>query len=57
MLNILNTVLFLFKETVQLGLWESITRFRKLIPLLIMRILKIEDNKLFNMYTDKKTPL
>ena len=42
------TVLSLFKETVLLGLWESIVQFRKLIPLLIMRIIKIENNKIFD---------
>lgn len=48
-LEILYTVLRLFKETVILGLWESITQFRKLIPLLIMRITKIENKKIFDM--------
>lgn len=47
-LDILYTVLSLFKETVLLGLWESIVQFRKLIPLLIMRIIKIENNKIFD---------
>lgn len=42
------TVLSLFKETVLLGLWESIVQFRKLIPLFIMRIIKIENNKIFD---------
>jgi len=44
----LYTVLSLFKETVLLGLWESIVQFRKLIPLFIMRIIKIENNKIFD---------
>ena len=46
-LNILLTVLILLKETIVLGLWESIEQFRKLIPLIIMRINKIENNKFF----------
>jgi hypothetical protein len=46
-LNILLTVLNLLKETLVLGLWESIDQFRKLIPLLIMRINKIENSKFF----------
>lgn len=44
----------LFKETVLLGLWESIAQFRKLIPLLIMRITKIENKKIFDMEGDSK---
>ena len=52
-LDILYTVLGLFKETVQLGLWESVTQFRKLIPMIIMRILKIENSKLFDMENAK----
>jgi hypothetical protein len=40
-LNILLTVLNLLKQTIVLGLWENIEQFRKLIPLLIMRINKI----------------
>ncbi len=48
-MDILYTVLRLFKETVLLGLWESIAQFRKLIPLLIMRITKIENKKIFDM--------
>jgi hypothetical protein len=39
---------------VLLGLWESIIQFRKLIPLLIMRIIKIENNKIFDMNGDSK---
>jgi hypothetical protein len=54
-LNLLFTVLLLFKETVILGLWKSISQFRKLIPLMIMRIIKIDDRRLFNIWTDKKT--
>lgn len=56
-LNILHTVLLLFKETVLLGLWETIAQFRKLIPLLFMRISKIDDDKLFLMFSEKKTPV
>jgi hypothetical protein len=40
-------VLILLKETIVLGLWEKIEKFRKLIPLIIMRINKIENNKFF----------
>ena len=47
-LNILLTVLNLLKETIVLGLWESIDQFRKLIPLTIMRINKIENIKFFD---------
>jgi len=59
-LDILYTVLRLFKETVLLGLWESISQFRKLIPLLIMRIIKIENKKIFDNSGDhkaSKTPI
>ena len=43
-----------------LGLWESISQFRKLIPLLIMRIIKIENKKIFDNSGDhkaSKTPI
>lgn len=53
-LNILYTVLRLFKETILLGLWESITQFRKLIPLLIMKVTKIENKKIFDLEGDNK---
>ena len=59
-MDILYTVLRLFKETVLLGLWESISQFRKLIPLLIMRIIKIENKKIFDNSGDhkaSKTPI
>ena len=59
-MDILYTVLRLFKETVLLGLWESISQFRKSIPLLIMRIIKIENKKIFDNSGDhkaSKTPI
>ena len=49
----LYTVLDLLKTTVTLGLWKSIDQFRELIPLLIMRISKIDSEKLF---TPDKSP-
>jgi hypothetical protein len=45
---------------VLLGLWESISQFRKSIPLLIMRIIKIENKKIFDNSGDhkaSKTPI
>ena len=53
-LNILLTVLNLLKKTILLGLWESIEQFRKLIPLIIMRINKIENNKFFEADEETK---
>ena len=41
-LKILNTVLNLLKETIILGLWDEIEDFRRLIPSLVRRILKID---------------
>lgn len=35
------------KETILLGLWDSITEFRDIIPLLIKNIIKIEANVFF----------
>jgi hypothetical protein len=37
-----------------LGLWESITQFRKLIPLLILKITKIENSKIFDIKGENK---
>ena len=54
-LNLLYTVLLLFKETMTLGLWNSVKEFRKLIPPIIMRIIKLDDKRLFNIWTEKKT--
>lgn len=43
----LYTVLDLLKTTIELGLWSSIDEFRKLIPLIIMKITKIGNEKFF----------
>lgn len=54
-LNLLYTVLLLFKETVTLGLWTSMTQFRRLIPVILMRIVKMDDKRLFNINKNNKT--
>lgn len=46
-LSMLYTVLDLLKTTIELGLWSSIDEFRKLIPLIIMKITKIGNEKFF----------
>ena len=48
------TVLNLLKQTIILGLWESIEQFRKLIPLLIMKINKIDNMKFFDADSQTK---
>ena len=40
-ISILYTVLNLLRETIILGLWNSIHQYRELIPLLAMSIVKI----------------
>ena len=39
----LYTVLDTLKTTITLGLWHNINEFRELIPLIIMRITKIDN--------------
>ena len=51
-LQILYTVLNFLKETIILGLWESIDYFRQIIPLLIKNITKIEGNIFFEKYDE-----
>lgn len=53
-MDILYTVLLLFKETVQLGLWTSISQFRQLIPMIISKIIKVENAKIFYKDPDNK---
>ena len=48
----LHTVLSFLKETILLGLWETIDEFRYIIPLLIKNIIKIDCNFLFEDYDD-----
>lgn len=48
-LNTLLTVLNLLKATVILGLWTTIKSFREIVPLLIRRIAKIEDDTFFTI--------
>jgi hypothetical protein len=43
----LYTVLDLLKTTIRLGLWSSIHEFRELVPLIVMRITKIGNDKFF----------
>jgi len=49
-LEILYTVLNFLKETILLGLWDSIDEFRQIIPLLIKNIIRIEGNIFFLDY-------
>ncbi len=51
-LEILDTVLSFLKETILLGLWDSIQEFREIIPLLIKNMIKIECNIFFEGYDD-----
>lgn len=51
-LQILYTVLNFLKETILLGLWDSIDEFRQIIPLLIKNITKIEGNIFFEKYDE-----
>lgn len=51
-LQMLHTVLSFLKETILLGLWETIGEFRYIIPLLIKNIIKIDCNFLFEEYDD-----
>lgn len=53
-LSMLYTVLDLLKTTIELGLWSSIDEFRKLIPLIIMRITKIDSEKFFEATPEEK---
>lgn len=55
----LHTVLNLLKETVLLGLWYHIQDYQEIIPQLLMRIIRIEENKYFHkdpVKSQKKTP-
>lgn len=59
-LSMLYTVLDTLKTTIVLGLWNSISQFRELIPLIIMRITKIDREKFFEIEdteNNQKTPL
>jgi hypothetical protein len=47
-LQILHTVLNFLKETILLGLWDTIDKFRHLIPLLIKNIIRIEGDIFFD---------
>lgn len=58
-LTMLHTVLNLLKETVLLGLWYHIQDYREIIPQLLMRIIRIEEDKYFHKdptKSQKKTP-
>ena len=39
----------MIRETINLGLWESISHFREMIEDLVIRISKIENTTLFNV--------
>lgn len=51
-LQILHTVLDFLKETILLGLWDSIDEFREIVPLLINNITKIECDAFFLGYDE-----
>lgn len=46
-LSMLYTVLDVLKKTVTLGLWNKSEQFREIIPLLMLKVIKIDQNFFF----------
>ena len=50
----LYTVLDVLKKTVSLGLWDKSHQFREIVPLLIMRITKVDKDYFFEASEEER---
>ena len=53
-LSMLYTVLDVLKKTVTLGLWDRSDQFREIIPLLMMKISKVDKDYFFEASEEEK---